>query len=260
MPRFRGPVARRLLPLGLAAALAISSVAVALAESGPGQPFYRLRLDVETLTLPPDGTPARLEADIARADDRLAELVSAGRAGDVAAADDSAGAYQDALDSVLAARGAAGASDLEGVLADHDALLQRALGDAAPAARGALSRAAAAVRDAEEHVNPAAGPGGAGDTHGVESAGSAVLGVREQSDDATSDTDDPTEGAGGGAAAGHPGDVEGPGPDEPKDTHGGPQKPPKPAPPPKPVPPPKAGDAGSAQGKASEGPATNGGG
>ena len=92
----------------LVALMVFSGVAGVLAESGAGQPFYRLRLDVEALTLPAAGTPERLAADLDRAQARLDEATRAAAGSDWAAEAAAADAYADVLASIAGEPGANG--------------------------------------------------------------------------------------------------------------------------------------------------------
>jgi hypothetical protein len=80
-----------------AAVLALSSVGFAAAESGPGQPFYRLRLGIEAVNLPPAGSQDRLGADLSRADARLDEVSAAAAGQNWNGAGDAASAYQEVI-------------------------------------------------------------------------------------------------------------------------------------------------------------------
>ena len=92
----------------LVALMVFSSVAGVLAESGAGQPFYRLRLDLEALTLPAAGTPERLAADLDRAQARLDEATRAAAGSDWAAEAAAADAYADVIASIAGEPGANG--------------------------------------------------------------------------------------------------------------------------------------------------------
>ena len=79
------------------AILTLSTFGFAAAESGPGQPFYRIRLGIETVNQPPAGSQDRAAADLARADARLNEIASSTGGSDWNAAADAAGAYRETL-------------------------------------------------------------------------------------------------------------------------------------------------------------------
>jgi hypothetical protein len=105
--RFAAP--RRLVFAGATAALlVVGSVAGVLAESGPGQPFYSLRLDVEAMTLPGHDSPARLDADLARARARLDEAIRAADRQDWGAEAAALNAYANVVSSITADPGANG--------------------------------------------------------------------------------------------------------------------------------------------------------
>jgi hypothetical protein len=82
------------------AVMLMAAGGVAAAESGPGEPFYRVRLDVEALFLPAPGSDARLAADLDRAQARLAEAQRAASSGDWNAEADALGAYSDVVGSM----------------------------------------------------------------------------------------------------------------------------------------------------------------
>jgi hypothetical protein len=82
------------------AVLTLSTVGFATAESGPGQPFYRLRLGFETVNLPPTGSQDRLAADLARADARLNDIAGQAAASNWGGAADAADAYRQVIVSV----------------------------------------------------------------------------------------------------------------------------------------------------------------
>jgi hypothetical protein len=82
------------------AILTLSTVGFATAESGPGQPFYRLRLGIETVNLPPTGSQDRLAADLARADARLNDIAGETAKSDWNGAADAASAFRQVIGSV----------------------------------------------------------------------------------------------------------------------------------------------------------------
>jgi hypothetical protein len=82
------------------AILTLSSVGFVGAESNPGQPFYRLRLGIEAVSLPFGAQPSPLDASLSRADARLTEVVNAASTADWNAAADAADAYREALASI----------------------------------------------------------------------------------------------------------------------------------------------------------------
>lgn len=92
-----GAVGRRLgiLATALAGVLVLSGAAAA--QSGPGQPFYGVRLVAESLTLPPDGTPDGVQARLKVLDERLTEMRTATKKGDEKAAAAALGAYRSSL-------------------------------------------------------------------------------------------------------------------------------------------------------------------
>ena len=82
------------------AVLTLSSVGFAAAQSGPGQPFYRVRLNIEAANLPAPSSLDRLNTDLNRADQRLDEIVAAAAASDWNGAADATAAYIDVIASV----------------------------------------------------------------------------------------------------------------------------------------------------------------
>lgn len=83
------------------ATLTLSTVGVVAAESGPGQPFYRLRLGIESVNLPQVGSQDRLDADLDRADARLADIANEAAASDWSATADAANAYRDVIAAIV---------------------------------------------------------------------------------------------------------------------------------------------------------------
>jgi hypothetical protein len=91
---------RALAAMAAVAILTLSTVSFAAAESGPGQPFYRLRLGIESVNLPPAGSENRLAADLDRADARLADIAGRASTHDWSGAADAAGAYRDVIATI----------------------------------------------------------------------------------------------------------------------------------------------------------------
>ena len=92
------PWARR-WSFALALALLLLGSGVVAAESGPGQPFYPLRLAISSFTLPANGA-ARERGLAAQLDDRLNEADAAVRNGDGRAAEAALQAYLHTLDEL----------------------------------------------------------------------------------------------------------------------------------------------------------------
>lgn len=144
---------RRLVAVGLALLVALASVAAVAAETGPGQPFYRVRLAFEDLTLPPPGSHDRLDAQLRLLAARLSETASAAAARDTRGVADAASAYADrvaaAVDDFVAADAP---MTLAGVLARQHAELEAIAADAPPAALPAVAGARRAVTDAQDRL------------------------------------------------------------------------------------------------------------
>jgi hypothetical protein len=121
---------RWLVPLRPAAAFALAlgllavSVGFAAANSGPGQPFYGLRLAAEELTLPASGA-ARLDSQLSRLDERLAEARQAAQAGDAGAVAAALEAYRQDLAETLTEARSSGAG--VSLILDTLAVQQRVL-------------------------------------------------------------------------------------------------------------------------------------
>jgi hypothetical protein len=148
-----GRWSRRIAAFGLAGSLVFGSVALALGVSGPGQPLYRLRLQVETMSLPAPGSAARFDADARRTGTRLDELTAADRTGDAASAADAAGAYEAEVNDALAANADAfGQARLAALLAQQAQYLARLAETAAPPVRPSIESAARAARNATDAI------------------------------------------------------------------------------------------------------------
>lgn len=127
------------------AILTLPTVGFAAAESGPGQPFYRLRLGIETVNQPPAGSQSRLDDDLARADARVAEIASASAAGNWSAAADAAGAYTDIVGGLVLPQDATTRAQAQALLDVQLAHLEQLRAASKGTATAALDKAIAAV-------------------------------------------------------------------------------------------------------------------
>lgn len=150
--RLRGPAAA----LALATAIVAGGAGLVAAGSGPGQPFYGLRLSIESLTLPPPGTVARFDANVDRLDARLHDVGDASAHGDALGTRDAVAAYDRILAETLVTDGAPEAQlvDLQGLLDQQLRRLQALVATAPAEARPGLERAIAAVEQARGEVGP----------------------------------------------------------------------------------------------------------
>lgn len=162
-PAGRSTARRSARPWALAGALAAVLVVagtVAAAQSGPGQPFYHLRLAIESLTLPAQGS-ARVDALLGQLDTRLSEARAASQRGSEPAVQDAVQAYLDAL-AQLTASGAptADASAVQAQLERHTATLQSILQGAPAPAKTGLQQALDQTVRAQQAVqgHPSAAP------------------------------------------------------------------------------------------------------
>ena len=119
---------RAVATIGAVAVLMLSTVGLATAESGPGQPFYRLRLGLESVNLPAAGSESRLDADLDRGAARLDDIAHEAANSMWSGAADAAGAYVDAMSGITlpvdAAAGAAGNSAVARLQAQLARLVQ----------------------------------------------------------------------------------------------------------------------------------------
>lgn len=217
---------RRVLAAVCAVAiLTLSSFGFAAAESGPGQPFYRLKLNIEAVYLPPPSTLDRLYADVSRGDARLEDIARSAAASDWSGAADAASAYLDVVNGMelpadkIEAAGVA--SRLSGQLTRLEALRTTSR----PPETAALDKAIAAVCEALGIPVPAlppttaakpgaratSTPGGSGsDKHDPVPTGShrdspgRPSGSRD-ADDSSSPSSDPDAGRGGPDGSGRSG-------------------------------------------------------
>jgi hypothetical protein len=153
---------RRTRPWALAGALLavlLAAGTVAAAQSGPGQPFYHLRLAIESLTLPAQGS-ARVDALLGQLDTRLAEARAASQHGSEPAVQDAVQAYLDALSQLTASgSSAADVAAVQSQLERHTATLQSILQTApAPAKTGLQQALDQTVRAQQAVQGHASGP------------------------------------------------------------------------------------------------------
>lgn len=146
---------RRLaLVLATVAVLALAGT-VAAAESGPGQPFYGVRLTIESMTLPAEGS-ARTEALLALLNRRLDEASRESEHGNDAGVADAVRAYLSTLEETRGRIGpGASQTAVEAGLQRHVTVLESIAGSAPPDVQGGLQQAirqAEAARHALEEI------------------------------------------------------------------------------------------------------------
>lgn len=155
-PAFAGARIGRAVRLAFAVALVVVVVgAGGAAASGPGAPLYAVRLAVERTMLPAPGQPARVDAELALVDRRLADAATALRRND-------AGAASAALEAVVGDVAAVGRDAAlhpsrrpEALTRlDEDEALVRRLG-ADLAGSDAVREALDALRSARHELTPA---------------------------------------------------------------------------------------------------------
>jgi hypothetical protein len=165
--RHGAPLRFRFAAAGLAVALlTVSGVGFAAAESGPGQPFYRARLTVESLFLPPAGSDARLDADLDRAQARLDEALAAASRSDWNAEADAMGAYVDVVASISVPGEAAAAERMQQRLGQQLASLQQMHVTAQGGARQEIGRAIDSVDSVMRRAGGSPSPGPMGSPNG----------------------------------------------------------------------------------------------
>jgi hypothetical protein len=164
--RLLRPGSRLIVALATGTVLIIASVGFAAAQDGPGQPFYGLRLTIESLTLPPAGTAARFQAQLGLLESRLDEAQEAGQRGDGNAAEAALAAYVAKLGEIVS-----GGTDpvldlgaLDEVLSRDEIVLTRLAGELPVAAHAGLQRALDRVSRARTVPDgpPVTGPGNGG--------------------------------------------------------------------------------------------------
>ncbi len=125
------------------------------AASRAGGPLYDARLGLETLTLPNDPA-ARLEAELARAQTRVAEIGGAAARGDNGALNAAVAAYGAELTALDAADGAPAGRALDAVRL-HQAVLLDLLNRVPSQAMGGIETALASSSSAIDHLDGASG-------------------------------------------------------------------------------------------------------
>lgn len=140
-------------------ALAVGT-SLAAAAAGPGQPFYHLRLALESVTLPPQGT-ARIGALLGHLDTRLAEARQASARGDHAAVADALAAYEATLSTLTDTVATSGADQsVLDQLARHVAILEGLRDRLPPQAQPGVERALEQTQRARDAISqrPASPP------------------------------------------------------------------------------------------------------
>lgn len=140
--------------------------ATAFATSRAGGPFYETRLGLEELTLPSDAA-SRVEAEIAMAQTRLAEIVEASSRDDQQALSAALVAYEHTIGILGTTTGGPAPRAMEAV-ASHRAVLERVAGMVPEQARGGLDHAMSAGDTAIDRLSGAGGgkPGAGNDGNG----------------------------------------------------------------------------------------------
>jgi hypothetical protein len=168
--RRRGPFASwggRRVGTAFAAAVLAGLVlgSSAFAASRAGGPLYDARLSLEALTLPSDPT-ARLEAELARAQSRIAEIAEAASRGDGVALNAAVGAYASTLADIDHVQGEPAGRARDAVIL-HQAVLRDLLQHVPRQAQGGIERAIDNSATAIDRLDaasaaPAATPAGPG--------------------------------------------------------------------------------------------------
>ena len=145
----------------LAAAALIAGLMVgssAFAASRAGGPLYDTRLSLEALTLPSDPS-ARLEAELALAQTRIAEIAEAASRGDDGAVDAAVRAYASTLADLDAETGTSAGRARDAVLL-HQAVLRDLLLRVPTQAQAGIERAISNSTVAIDHLDQASHPPG----------------------------------------------------------------------------------------------------
>jgi uncharacterized membrane protein YgcG len=155
-------------PLAAVVSTFVVAAAVGVANDGPGQPFYPVRLSLEALALPAAGTPARWAADLDRLSARLDEVRTAGERHDAPAVAAALDAFDATVDELTAeAAGPAGdPAQLTARLAQDEPILAGLAaslpGSASGAAQAALDHVSQVQRSLASPSHGSGGGGGAG--------------------------------------------------------------------------------------------------
>ncbi len=174
-PRQRLPAAsRRFAASLLAVALVAVNVGVMLAQNGPGRPFYGVRIAIERLLLPPRGTQARIDGEMADLTERLAEVSSTAGVGDGHGLAAALEAYTADLRALRSDLGSAPLADthVDRVLAQHAASLLSISGGGSEAVATAIGTALQENTEIRAQIGSAATPspspasGGSSDHNG----------------------------------------------------------------------------------------------
>jgi len=154
---FRVTSRRLTFVLGVTALLSVAATAAA-AESGPGQPFYEIRLKIETLGVPAAGA-ARTDALFAQLDRRLDEATAQSGQRNALGVADAVRAYRATLSEMRAGIGPdVSRIAIEAGLERHVSVLQKILGSTPQDAQGGVRTAL----DQAEQAARALSQGGAG--------------------------------------------------------------------------------------------------
>lgn len=150
----RAPARRWLAPLGAVVATVVVGGGVAVANDGPGQAFYPVRLGLESWALPPVGTTARWAAELDRLRARMQEASSATGRHDTQAVDAALDAYDSELDALTAEALGSGSEEaqLQDQLAQDTGVLMQLAGALPGSANGAAQSALAHVSHAQQSL------------------------------------------------------------------------------------------------------------
>jgi hypothetical protein len=204
--RRHGPFAGwglRRLGVSLTAAVLVGLMVgtTAFAASRAGGPLYDVRVALEELTLPADAQ-ARLEAELALAQGRLAEIIEGVVTADPAAVSASVRAYLDSLDDLDEATGGRADRAMAAILVHRQILLDvlaRAPASAQAGLRMAVARSSMVIARLDAAGTDAAPPAsGAGGGQGTPGAGTGSGGANGGSGGNSGGRNDAPGATGGG--------------------------------------------------------------